>query len=170
VQALVIGNDTDRQWTGTVSLRRIDLDGVQLASAELALVVPARETATLEIPAAIQTPGLVSRELIVAEADDVRALHFFAEDKDVAYDAAPFTAAVERIDGGYRVHVAATGVVRDLTLLADRIAPDAEVDEALVSLLPGDTGVFTVRTAAELDSAALMSPLVLRSVNQLVVG
>jgi beta-mannosidase len=66
--------------------------------------------------------------------------------------------------------VAATGVVRDLALLPDRIAPDAEVDEALVSLLPGETRVFTVRTAAELDAAALTGPLVLRSVNQLVVG
>ena len=170
VQALVIGNDTDQAWTGIVSMRRIDLAGVQLASAQLVFAVPARETATIEIPAAVQTPGLVSCELIVAQADDVRALHFFAEDKDVAYDAAPFTAAVERIDGGYRVHVAATGVVRDLALLPDRIAPDAEVDEALVSLLPGDTRVFTVRTAAELDAAELTGPLVLRSVNQLVVG
>jgi len=168
VQALVIGNDTDRQWTGTVSLRRIDLDGTELASAELALAVPPRVAATLEIPAAIQTPGLVNRELIVAQADDVRALHFFAEDKDVAYDAAPYTATVERIDGGYRVHVAANGVVRDLTLLPERIAPDAEVDETLVSLLPGERGVFTVRTTAELDAAELTSPLVLRSVNQLV--
>ena len=87
---------------------------------------------------------------------------------EVPYDAAPYTATVERIDGGYRVHVAANGVVRDLTLLSDRIAPDAEVDDALVSLLPGERGVFTVRTAAELDVATLTSPLVLRSVNQLV--
>ena len=168
VQALVVGNDSAQDWSATVSLRRIDLDGVELASAELEFAVPARGKATLEIPAAVQTPGLVSRELIVAQADDVRALHFFAADKDVAYDAAPFRTAVEVVDGGYRVHVTASGVVRDLSLLPDRLAADAEVDEALVSLLPGETAVFTVRSAAAVDASALTSPLVLRSANQLV--
>jgi beta-mannosidase len=63
--------------------------------------------------------------------------------------------------------VTARSFVRDLALLADRAAPDAEVDDMLMTLLPGQTAVFTVRTAAALHAADLIGPLVLRSANDL---
>ena len=43
--------------------------------------------------------------------------------------------------------VTADAFVRDLAVLADRVAGDAYVDEMLVTLLPGETATFDIRTA-----------------------
>jgi beta-mannosidase len=73
--------------------------------------------------------------------------------------------------GGYDVVVRAQTLVRELCLLADRVAPDAEVDEQLVTLLPGETAVLRVdlphldRGADGPDRLALVSRPVLRAVN-----
>ena len=48
-------------------------------------------------------------------------------------------------------------------VLADRVAPDAEVDDMLVDLLPGESHTFLVRTAAEVDPAEFTREPVLRS-------
>ncbi|MGN9777767.1 hypothetical protein ACTMS0_18685 [Micromonospora sp. H33] len=47
----------------------------------------------------------------------------------------------------------------------EALDPLAEVDEALVTLLPGESATFTVRTGGPLDIAALTSRPVLRCVN-----
>ena len=60
--------------------------------------------------------------------------------------------------------------MRDIALLVDKIDPDAAADEALVTLLPGETATITVRHAGELDVAALRDARVLRSANQLVAS
>ncbi len=44
---------------------------------------------------------------------------------------------LEAVPGGYRVEVRAASFARDVAILADRVAPDAEVDEMLVPLLAG---------------------------------
>lgn len=73
-----------------------------------------------------------------------------------------------RSPGGYRVEVTATTLLKDLALLADKIDPAAEVDDQLVTLLPGESAVFLVRTTATLDPESLLGSEVLRSANQLL--
>jgi beta-mannosidase len=58
-------------------------------------------------------------------------------------------------------------VIRDLTVLADRVASDAVADNALVTLLPGESTTFTVRTTAQFNPDLLLARDVLRSANQL---
>jgi beta-mannosidase len=53
-------------------------------------------------------------------------------------------------------------------VLADRAAPAAEVDDMLVTLLPGESTAFLVRAAARLDPDALLAPDVLRTANELL--
>src|SRR5690606_3518172 len=98
------------------------------------------------------------------------AFHLFAEDKDVAYEAASFTTSVTPVDGGVEVRVTASSLVRDLALLVDKVHPDAVVDAQLVTLAAGDEVVLHVSSDVELDAAELVSPRVLRSVNALVRG
>ena len=71
---------------------------------------------------------------------------------------------------GFAVAVTATGatLVRDMTLLIDKVDPAASVDSGLVTLLPGETWTFRVRGVDALDAAAVRDPRVLRSANQLV--
>jgi beta-mannosidase len=53
-------------------------------------------------------------------------------------------------------------------VLVDKVDPSARVDDMLITLLPGESAAFTVRSEVELDCATLAAPTVLRSANQLM--
>jgi beta-mannosidase len=109
-------------------------------------------------------------ELLLAEAGVHRAWWHSREDVDSGLPALDLTTTSESVPGGYRLTVTANAFVRDLAVLADRLAPDATVDDMLVSLLPGESVVFAITTSAVLSHEQLIDPLVLRSANQLVAG
>jgi beta-mannosidase len=131
------------------------------------LDVPARSVARLGLPDRLLDPGDPRREVFVATCGTVRAVHPYLEDLELFYEPRAVTARAAAVERGYRVDVRATSFTRDVAVLADRLAPDAEVDEMLVTLLAGETRSFFVRTAARLDPAELTSPLVLRTANDL---
>jgi beta-mannosidase len=166
--ALVAVNDSAQPWQGSAALTRRDLDGTVLAAADLPFLVPARAALPLPVPATLAAPGDARREVLLAQCGADRSWWHFAE--DVAADLPPHqvSTSVRAVPGGYRVTVTAAAFVRDLALLADRAAPDAEVDDMLHTLLPGESTEFTVRTSARLTPDQLTGPLVLRSANQLV--
>jgi beta-mannosidase len=64
--------------------------------------------------------------------------------------------------------VTAQNILRDLTLNPDRLDPAAQVDDAGVTLLPGESVTFTVTGARGLDPTALTTRPVLRCVNDLI--
>jgi beta-mannosidase len=165
--ALIAVNDSDDAWTGQLALKRVTFDGEVLEAATIDLDVSARSVAELELADSLVKPADAAREVLVAQADGIRTVHLFGEDKDLGYDPAALTAEAVAVPGGYRVDVTARSFARDVAVLADRVAPDAEVDEMLVSLLPGETRSFHVATTATVDPAAFADRLVLRSVNAL---
>jgi beta-mannosidase len=63
------------------------------------------------------------------------------------------------------VTVTARTILRDLVLQADRLDPSAEVDRALVTLLPGESTTFRVTADGPLPPEALVRPPVLRCIN-----
>ncbi|RPF20209.1 glycoside hydrolase family 2 protein [Myceligenerans xiligouense] len=185
--AAVVVNDSDEPWTGELVLRRLAYDGTELAEARSSFAAAPRGIATVPVPAAVATPGDTGSELIVASAGDVRGTWFFTEPRDSALAAPDLDARVEPAgDGRLAVRVTARNLVRDLTLLADKARPDAVADQALVTLLPGETTTFEVTFGAwpgggaaadrggrrsgtdAPDPAVLTAPRVLRSLNQLV--
>lgn len=179
--ALVAVNDGSTPWRATASVSRLTLTGEPRAKTTLELDVPAYSSVTLALPAELARPEQARRELLVAEAGGTervvghlgdgrgeRALWFFAEDRDADRPAARYDATVESIDGGQQVRVTARTVLRDLTLFPDRLDPAAEVDEALVTLLPGESATFMVTAGAPLDPAALTTRPVLRCVNGII--
>jgi beta-mannosidase len=174
--ALVAVNDTDQDWSETLTFTRMGLDGTELAVATAHLSVAARDAVTLEVPAHVREASDDTAEVLVADAgypgddDHVRALWTFAEDKELAYETEPFTAKAEAKDGGYTVTVKAHALVRDLTVLADKVAPDAETNEALVTLLAGETHTFKVSTQAVVDADRFTERGVLVSVNAIGLG
>lgn len=165
--ALVAVNDHDEPWRGELLLERQTFAGRTLRSVKLSLDVPARSVTHSELAESLTTPENPQEEVLVATAPDARAVHLFREDRELDYDPAPLTAEAVAVPGGYRVDVRASSFARDVAVLADRVAPDAVVDEMLVTMLAGESRSFTVRTAADLDPAALTGPLVLRSANAL---
>ncbi|MEV0727163.1 glycoside hydrolase family 2 protein [Polymorphospora sp. NPDC050346] len=170
VPALVAVNDGGRRWTARVTVSRVGLDGEPRAKAVVELDVAAYATATVPLPADLAQPGDPRRELLVCASGDLRAWWFFAPDREIAYPPAAYDTTVEPVDGGLRLTVTARTVLRDLTVLADRLDPAAVVDDALVTLLPGESVSFTVRTSRPVDPAALAARPVLRCVNDLTAG
>ncbi|WP_320065106.1 glycosyl hydrolase 2 galactose-binding domain-containing protein [Micromonospora sp. RTGN7] len=166
--AVVAVNDTGRPWRSPVTVTRLSLAGEPKAKTTYDLDVPAYGKLELVLPADLATPKDARRELLLAEAGRSadRALWFFAEDRDIDWPAASYEATVEPIDGGVRVHVTAATILRDLTLFPDRLDPTAEADDALLTLLPGESATVTVRAGRALDATALTTRPVLRTVNQ----
>ncbi len=165
---VVVVNDHDDDWSGELVLERRSFTGAVLAASRIDFAVRGRSTALLEPAAPLVTAADPEAEVLVATTGDVRAVHLFAEDRDLSYDPAPLSARVETVPGGYRVDVRAASFARDVAVLADRVAPDAVVEEMLVPMLAGESRSFLVRTDAVLDDpSALAGPLVLRCANAL---
>ena len=166
--ALVVVNDSARPWATTVQVGRRRLDGTVLAAYEVVVDLAARATCTVVLPAGVATPADAAGELLLAEAGGNRAWWHFAEDVAADLPAPGLESRVETVEGGYRLHVSARTLVRDLAVLADRVHPDAVVDDMLFTLLPGESAVFGIRAPAVPDPTALAGPDVLRSANQLL--
>ncbi len=165
--ALVAVNETGEPWRVTATVTRLTLAGEPRTKAAVELDVPAYSAGVRALAAELARPDEPRSELLLAEAgeDAGRALWFFAEDRDVAWPAAEYEATVEPAGAGHRVRVTAGTILRDLALFPDRLDPSAEVDDALVTLLPGESVSFTIRADGPLDTAALTSRPVLRCVN-----
>ncbi|MFD0967208.1 glycoside hydrolase family 2 protein [Plantactinospora endophytica] len=168
--ALVAVNDGGAPWTGRVDVTRLTLAGEPRGKATVALSVPPYSELTWPLPADVGSSDDPRSELLVADPGGTaeRAFWFFAEDREAAYPPADYDATVEPAPDGVRVRVTARTILRDLVLAPDRLDPAAEVDEALVTLLPGESTTFTVRSAVALDPAALTTRPVLRYVNDMV--
>ncbi len=166
---LVAVNDSPEAWRGSVHLRRAGFDGKIRAEESIALDVPARSVTVIDLAAGLTTPDDVTREVLVADIDGLRATHLFAEDFDLAYDPAALTADISPAEGGYSITVTATSFARDVAVLADKIDPGAYVDDMLVDLLPGESHTFHVRTAWA-DPRGFTGPAVLRSANALAAA
>lgn len=170
--AIVAVNDHAETWQGDLVLLRIDVSGAELARAEAALSIPPRSASTLTVPDEILAAGDPTREILVAQIDGVRTVHRFVEPKDLDLALDPVTVDVRRVEGGVAFTVTAQSLALDVSILADRVAPDGVVDDMLVTVLPGETHTFTVTTAetvsdervAELGDPATLAT-VLRSVN-----
>jgi len=167
VPHVAVVNDDAEPWRGALSMRLERLDGMDPRRATVAVSVPPRSVLLVALPAAVATPDDPSDAVLVVDLGPERAVHTFVEDVDLRLDPDAAEVRVERCAAGYRVHVRARSLVRDLAVLADRLAPDAVADDALVSVPAGGTATITVTTAAELDPAALAAAPVLRSANDL---
>ncbi|WP_067505472.1 glycoside hydrolase family 2 protein [Actinoplanes sp. TFC3] len=160
--ALVAVNDSGDVWELETAIFGRTVEGVEVSSQSVGVSVAPGSATTVDVS--------VSGDFLLAEADGQRAFWFFAEDKDIAWPAPQFEAAVEVIGDETHVRVTAATTLRDLTLYADRVDPAAEVDRAGVTLLPGESVTFRIRGAGDLDPAALISKPVLRCVNDVVAG
>ncbi len=189
--AAVLGNDTADAWEGSLVIARRGYDGAVLAEASVPVSVAPWSSATVEVPDAVAAFGDPPGELLVASLDGVRGLSFGARPRESALPAARFEVTTASVadggaDGGavgggaagaegagsggdeVLVTVAAETLLRDVTLLVDKVHPDATVDSGLVTLLPGEAHTFRVRGAGAAAASAFADPRVLRTGNELV--
>ncbi|HLL67394.1 MAG TPA: glycoside hydrolase family 2 protein [Micromonosporaceae bacterium] len=168
--ALVAVNDGRTAWRTQFDVLRIDFTGRRKATFAVTIDLAPGESVTVALPAHLAEPDDPAGELLVADSDAGRAVWFFAEDVDLSYPAPGYDVRVEPDAGSVRVVITAGTLLRDLAIFPDRLDPAATVDEQLVTLLPGETAVFTVRSEQALDPAALTTIPVLRCANDLRPG
>ncbi|MFB7884380.1 glycoside hydrolase family 2 protein [Microbacterium sp. NPDC056057] len=169
--AAVLVNDTAEPWSGGFVARRVGFAGDELARFETPVSLGPRETLTVSLPADIAVAADLAAELVVAGVDDVRGFWFFAEPRDSALGAAEVDVHAEPAADGTRVTLTASTLVRDLTLLVDKVDPDAVASDALVTLLPGESATLIVRhDGGGLAASVLSDPRVLRTANELVAS
>ncbi|WP_243226323.1 glycoside hydrolase family 2 protein [Microbacterium sp. CIAB417] len=166
--SVVVSNDTVETWRDEVTITRRAFDGTVLARQTATFDLAPHDSATVLLAADIATETNAAAELIVADAAGARGVWFFAEPRDSALPAQQTRVAVTETPDGVDVVVTADALVRDLTLLVDKVAANARVDSALVTLLPGESHTFQVRGASA--AADFAAPEVLRSGNQLVAS
>ena len=154
-------NDTDHAWSDHVLIQRLSFHGEVSASQELHAVVPPRSVKCLEISADVSVFHDVNRELLVASVGGERALWFGAPDKDLEFPEGSFSVETIQVRGGLDVTVTANTLIRDLLLQPDRIDPGATTDRGFVTLLPGESTMFRVRSTEPVPPATMEWPYVL---------
>ncbi|MFF7814419.1 glycoside hydrolase family 2 protein [Streptomyces sp. NPDC007945] len=157
---LAVDNQSGTTWRTTVALRRVAADGTVVKEAALEVEAAARTVVRLDVPGALLPDAASAKELLVADADGLRAVHLPVYEKEFAYPAPIYDVLVEPAgDGDSVVTVTARTVVRDLLLQADRLAPRASADRGLVTLLPDEEVRITVRGWAGDDPEAVRAAL-----------
>jgi beta-mannosidase len=167
IVSAVVLNDTDLTWQGELELSRQSLNGVTLAQVIVEVAVEPRTATPIALAAEFSTPEDPSAEIVVARFDALTTVHTFVEDIELALDPSPVEVKVTPTADGYAVQVTARSLARDVTLLVDRAAADATVDEALVTLIAGQNATFQVRTSTPDLERVFAGPPVLRTANDL---
>lgn len=167
LQAVAV-NDSATGWELSLDISRQHFDGRVLATATAQLTASPGERPSISLPAEVAVPGDPTREVLVVTDGNHRALWFYREDKDLRLPPPSLTTTVEPVAGGYDMTVVAAALQRDVAVLVDKVDPDAVADDMLFTLLAGERRRVHIRSERPLDPAALVSPAVLRSANQLV--
>ena len=183
---LIVLNDTRTAWSGVWTVRRVTLDGTVLAAATFDVTVDAVSHVALPLSETLAGFDDPTNELLVAEAvagdaagdasvdaaasTFARVIYNPAEviDQNLSAPDRAFRADVTPVNGGYDLTVTATGYVRDLFCMADKVDADAAVTDGMVSLLPGDTVTWHIDSTSDVaDPNVFAAPNVLRSANDL---
>jgi len=177
VLRLIAHNESSAPWKATVRVVRASTDDGSevLAEQRFAIDVAPRELSEVALDDSIRFAGDEKAEYVDARVSTIDgwevdpAAWYFVEDTELRLRSRDAVTSVHsaRTDSGYALTVTATALVKDVTLLVDRLHPDARVDSGMVTLSAGDSHTFQIRSGV-LDPAGLSGPTVLRSANDLV--
>ncbi|WP_327633025.1 glycoside hydrolase family 2 protein [Kribbella sp. NBC_00482] len=158
---VVAVNETDESWSGELVVERLRFDGDILATTRTGINCNAYETVEASVADFVASPIDPTSELLRARLGDSEATWFYARDFELTYPKAKYE--VEVTSGS--VEVTARTLLRDVCLFVDRLSPNAFVDRALVTLLPGEQVRFGITCDDRLPAEQLVRAPVLRCVN-----
>lgn len=169
---LVAVNDEQEPWTATVLVRRLTLEGTELAREELSLAAPATGVARVPLGPQLADPVDPRREVLLVDTPAQRTSWYWERDKHLDYPPARWESEVETTAEGLLLRVRATSFVRDLAVFPDRLLVEgrpleahATPSELLLTLLPGECCEIHVPGAGPEHATALGARPVLRAVN-----
>jgi beta-mannosidase len=157
LHVVAVDNQSDQEWKGIASVRRMQVDGAVLAEDTLAFAVPAYSVALLPLSDDVRNLKDTEREFLVADAGELRDVVLGAEDRDFSYPPADLLLTIK----GLVVTITAQTFVRDLLVQADRLGPSAQADQGLITLLPGESCKVGISglDPADLDPALLRAAI-----------
>ncbi|MFI0723937.1 glycosyl hydrolase 2 galactose-binding domain-containing protein [Streptomyces sp. NPDC021224] len=162
---LTLVNDSSAAWHPSVHVRRVTLDGTELAAALLDLTCPAGGLLHVPLGPELAAPTDPLGELLVVDTDAARTTWAYRPDRALTAPPPARTVIASTGDGAVHLTVTAHTLLRDVCAFPDRLAgalgvspSDLLVDESLVTLLPGETRVFTLRTRSGLPLPPVALP------------
>jgi beta-mannosidase len=158
-------NDTGSSWNTTLQIQRANLDGNGELVQQFQAQVKPHSHLLVEVNQDLSQldPG---REFLVADAGGDRTLMFLAEDSKLAYQKSKFDLSITASKAGVEVEITASNLVRELCLFVDRIDDDAEISDAVLTLLSGESARLFISTS----KAELFTEQALRQVAQSATG
>jgi beta-mannosidase len=118
------------------------------------------------LPVGIVTPAEKATEMIVATCGDGRATWYFAPDRELDYPTPPPQATLERNEHGWRLTLRTQTLLRDVVINIDRIDTQATISDNVVTILPGESFTWEIRTELALSVEQLISPPVFQCANR----
>ncbi|WP_291377832.1 hypothetical protein [Demequina sp.] len=153
-EGFTLVNDTAHPWETEIVWRAVDESGIVLSELHSNARVPADGHLVLDGP----TPEAAIA--VVADAAGLRAVKWLRDDAELPVAPTRVDVSVDATqspEGRVVVKVEAGDMVRDLSLLAERLPAltDAVVDRQLRTLLPGEVAAFCVSGSGVADISAL---------------
>ena len=165
--AAVAANDATLFWRVPFTVERFDFNGKLLAHHSVWRVLCDRfENTDIPIPSDVATPGDPQREFLRARLGDAEAWWFFEKDMELRYPHPRFDIQTVETSDGIAVTITAHTLLRDLCLFVDRINPNAEIDDMLVNLMPGENRVFRISGISKEAFEEADLSTVIRTANQ----
>jgi beta-mannosidase len=161
--AVYVVNDHDEPWCGRCVLKQVDVRGEPLAEHVAKVDVAPRSVGRFLVPEAMH--GRRDSALVATLEGGERGWWWFAPDRELDYHTPSFAYDGYRDGDAYVFAVTAGTLLRDLCIFADRLDAKAEVDDACVTLLPGETHKFHITGVKDLDADALAQAPMLRTAN-----
>ncbi|GIH22293.1 beta-mannosidase [Acrocarpospora phusangensis] len=148
---LVLVNDSATAWQPDVLIRRVGLDGREHARTRVRPACPAGGLVRLPLDPSIAQPADPAAEMLVIDAGAARTTWTYRPERELTAPRPERAVGVTVADGELHVTVTAVTILRDVCVAADRLAaplglepPALAVDDALVTLLPGESHVFRI--------------------------
>jgi beta-mannosidase len=171
-------NDTDETWRAPCEIWRQDMRYPRVSSMPEEVVsidVPARSVHRIALQPALH--GLLREgqdfsdmELLAASTSGLRAHWYFHPDQALDYPSPQYRDDLVKTslksDGDRHEFTLNAGtLLRDVCIFADRVDPDAVVDEQMVALLPFESFTFVIRSKHRWTVDQFTAPPVFRCVN-----
>lgn len=141
--ALFACNSAAAPWDSTIEVQRWRR-GERVARAVLPTTVPAHSAQRIDLGSLAE--DLEGDELLVATAGELRSVLLGGVDREYPDDAPEFTVEVFPGEGSVTVMITAHSLMRDTFVPVDAITADAHSEHNLVTLLPGESATWLIRT------------------------
>lgn len=142
--ALFAANSTADPWEVDIEVQRWR-GGACVGVGTLAARI-APHTAR-RVPLGGLAEALAPDELLVATAGSLRSVLLGGVDRDYPDTSPEFALAVEADAGSVAVVITAQSLLRETFLPVDALDPDAHAEQNLLTLLPGESATWTIRTS-----------------------